>query len=114
MIANVANSVLGLVLVYFAVLRPAAVEAGGSALGLVLAGIVVVALAFVARRSDPGKWYSATNFVAGAWLVVLGALHAFSATPALVSFWGVFWSGCIVAVVALWAALYRPGGPARS
>jgi hypothetical protein len=108
MIANVANTVLGLVLVYFAVLQPAAVEGGGNALWLALAGIVVVALAFLARRSDPGKWYSATNLVAGAWLIVLAALHAFSLAAPLLSFWGVFWSGCIVAVVALWAALYKP------
>jgi len=108
MIANIANTVLGLILVYFAVLQPAAVEGGGSTLWLALAGVIVVALAFLARRSDPGKWYSATNFVAGAWLLVLAALHAFSVAPALVSFWGVFWSGCIVAVVALWAALYKP------
>jgi len=44
----------------------------------------------------------------GVAMAVLAALQFMSRTPELFTFWGVFWVGLIVAVVALWAALYRP------
>ena len=108
MISNLVNTVLGIVLVYLAVLRPELVEADQGAWLSLVAGVVVIVLALVARRSDPGKWFSTTNAVTGIALIGLGVVQAMSLAPALLSFWGVFWSGCIVAVIALWAALYSP------
>ena len=105
MIANVLNAILGLWLVYAAVLDPAW---GASSWKLVLAGVVVVALAFWARLTDYRKWQSSVDAVLGVLLLVLAALHAMGAAPVLLMFWGTFWPGVLVAVFALWAALYRP------
>jgi hypothetical protein len=107
MIANIANTVVGIGLVYMAVLQPSSVETARGAWLSFVAGAVIIVLAFVSRRSDAGRWFSATNALAGVALLALGGSQALSAAPPLLSFWGVFWVGCIVAVVALWAALYR-------
>lgn len=108
MIANVLNAILGLWLVYVAVLDPAW---NASSWKLALAGVVVIALAFWARASDYRKWQSGVDAVLGGLLLVLAALHATGAAPALLVFWGTFWPGVLVAVFALWAALYRPRKP---
>ncbi len=111
MIANLLNTLLGLWLVYVAVLDPA--WASANAWKLPLAGVIVLLLALWARASDFRKWQSSANFVLGVLLVVLAALHWLDAAPRLVMFWGVFWPGILVAVLALWAALYRPADGAR-
>lgn len=108
MIANVLNAILGLWLVYVAVLDPAW---NANSWKLVLAGAVVIALAFWARASDYRKWQSSVDVVLGVLLLVLAALHATGVAPPLLVFWGTFWPGVLVAVFALWAALYRPRTP---
>jgi len=113
MIANLLNTLLGLWLVYVSVLDPDWTAAG--IWKLPLAGVLVLALALWARASDHRKWQSAINLVLGALLLVLAGLHWRNAAPPLLMFWGVFWPGVLVAVFALWAALYRPapGAAAR-
>ena len=105
MIANLVNTVVGIVMVYAAVLKPSLVQ--GVPVNLLAASIVIVGCAAWARTSDRMSWFSLTNIVAGAIAVILAAAQMVMDTAALVSFWGVFWIGLIVSVTALWAALYR-------
>jgi len=104
MVANLFNTVLGLMLVYSAVLDPS-LTANRPSLLLVVAGLIFVA-AWVARRTDHHPWQNNTNMV----LAVLLA-----ATPVtqlerlpLGMFWSQFSIGTVVAILALWAVLYRP------
>ncbi len=112
MIANLLNCMLGIWLVYVAVLDPA--WGGASNWRLALAAVVVLALALWARASDHAKWQSSTNLVLGALLLIVAGLHWRGDAPPLLMFWGVFWVGILVAVLALWAALYRPASGARA
>ncbi len=105
MIANLLNALLGLWLVYVAVLDSAWTA---SSWKLALAGVVVIALSLWARASDYRKWQSTVDVVLGVLLLILAALHAMGTAPALVMFWGTFWPGVLVAIFALWSALYRP------
>jgi predicted ferric reductase len=105
MIANLLNTMLGIWLVYVAVLDPGW---AGDSVRLALAGVVVVALAIWARASDHRKWQSSVNVGLGAVLLILAALHWTGVAPPLVMFWGVFWPGVLVAILALWAVLYQP------
>jgi hypothetical protein len=109
MIPNIVNTLIGIVLVYAAVLRPALIE---SSYTLFIAGIVVVALAMLGRSSNHGLWFAQTNIALGAALMVLAVLRMAELTPSLALFWGAFWAGLVIAVVALWAALYRRGSEA--
>lgn len=106
MTANLLNAALGLWLVYVAVLAPA--WAADNHWRLPLAGALVVALALWARSSDRLKWHGTVNVVLGAALLALSALHWENAAPPLLMFWGLFWPGVLVPIVALWAALYGP------
>ncbi len=106
MIANSVNTILGLVLVYAAVLRPSLVDA--QPINLLVAALVIIGCALWARRSDRMSWFSITNIIVGAAAVLLAVAHMSTRTPATVTFWGVFWIGIIVSVIALWAMLYRP------
>jgi hypothetical protein len=106
MIANVLNTVLGLWLVYLAVLDP---EWTNAAWRLPLAGVAVIVLALLARRRDSRTWQGTVNVFLGALLLVLSVVDGAGMATPLVRFWGVFWPGILVAVLALWALLYRPG-----
>lgn len=104
MIPNILNTLIGLVLVYAAVLNPALLS--GRAYATVGTGVIILVLAGWAMRSDNHPWQNTLNMLMGLLLVVLGVLPL--ATYPIVTFWGVFWVGTVVAVMALWAALYRP------
>lgn len=104
MIANLINTAIGIALVYIAILRPHLLE--GRMWPVIAIGVVIGALALCARRSDSHHWQSSTNLVIALLLLVLGVLQLL-ALP-LVTFWGLFWAGLLVAVLSLWAALYRP------
>ncbi len=106
MIANALNVILGLWLVYVAVLDPQFVEQAIWRLAVMAMAVLVLAIA--ARPGDYLKWISTTNIVIAVVLLVLTSLRAEVMAPDLLMFWGVFWSGTVVAVLALWAALYRP------
>ncbi len=104
MIANLFNVFVGLALVYLAVLRPSLIGAR-PALLLVAAACIVVA-AWLARRSDTHPWQNYTNMLLAVMLAGMTALQL--AHIPLTAFWTQFSVGTAVAVLALWAALYRP------
>jgi len=104
MIANLVNVVLGLALVYVAVLAPA-LTAPRPGRVLVVALIMLV-LAWVARRSDHDPWQNNTNMALAALLAVMAVLHLKHFPLAV--FWTQFSVGTLIAVLALWAALYHP------
>jgi hypothetical protein len=104
-IANLLNTLLGIALVYGAVLSPAVLSRDASS--LLVAGVGVIVLAAWARAADEVKWFNTTNLVLGAMLLILGAIRALTELHPLAVFWSVFWIGSIVAVFALWAALYN-------
>ncbi|HVC11188.1 MAG TPA: hypothetical protein VNE59_06105 [Burkholderiales bacterium] len=106
MVANLLNAILGIWLVYVAVFDRA--WAGANQWRLPLAAVRVLVLAFWAHTSDYRKWQSSVNLVLGVLLLILAGLHWNGAAPPLLMFWGVFWLGILVAMFALWAALYRP------
>ena len=111
MIPNIVNTLIGLFLVYAAVLNPSLVS--GSVYPLLVLGIVILVLAGWAMRSDNDPWQNTLNMLMGVLLALLGVLPL--STYPIVTFWGVFWVGTTVAVMALWAAIYRPplGKPAE-
>jgi hypothetical protein len=104
MVANLFNVFVGLALVYSAVLRPAAISARPALLFVAAACIVVAA--WWARRSDHHPWQNYTNMLLAAMLAGMTALQL--AHMPLATFWIQFSVGTTVAVLALWAALYRP------
>ena len=104
MIANLLNTLIGLGLTYAAILQPSLL-AGRWWLLLIVAGVIFVA-AWVARRSDFHPWQNNANMAVA---VLLGLFAALTLGHFPVAqFWCGFWAGTIVAVLALWAALYRP------
>lgn len=112
MIANILNTLLGLVLVYGAILAPAPLQA--SVWFLPVAGAAIVGLALWARSTDRIKWFNLTNTVLGAALLVLAASRTLLVVHPLVVFWWVFWVGILVAVFAFWSALYSVSGSDRA
>lgn len=104
MVANLFNVVIGLVLVYSAVLQPSLIGARPTLLFAASACILVAA--WLARRSDKDKWQNNINMLLAVMLAGMTALR-FAHVP-LAVFWSQFSVGTTVAVLALWAALYRP------
>lgn len=107
MIPNIINTLVGLALACATVLYPHWVER--QYLPLLAFAAVILVMALWARRSDSDRWFSTVNIVMAILLAVL-ALLPLPTLPNL-AFWGGFWIGIIVPVVALWAALYRPEVP---
>lgn len=106
MIPGILNTLIGLALVYFSVLHLASIE--GRVWHLVVAGAVIIVLALWSRGRDAMKWFSTTIIVLGALLLVFGILQWTTPIAHLINFWFVFFNGILVAVLSLWAALYRP------
>ena len=104
MVANLFNVFIGLALVYSAVLRPTLIGARPGLLIAAAACIFVAAL--LARRSDKDPWQNNINMLLAVALAAMTALR-FAHVP-LAAFWSQFSVGTTVAVLALWAALYRP------
>lgn len=109
MIPGILNTILGLALVYISVLDLALVE--GRTWHVIVAGGIIVVLALWARLRDAMHWPSTTNIVLGVLLLLFGILQWITPLAHLFVFWYVFWVGILVAVIALWAALYRPRPP---
>jgi uncharacterized membrane protein len=105
MYANSLNVVLGIALVYAAILRPSLIAARPELLFVAAGGILV--LAWLARRTDHHPWQNNVNMLLGVLLAATAALQL-SHFP-LAAFWMQFSVGTAVAVLAFWAALYRPG-----
>ena len=110
MIPNIINTLVGLFLAYLVVLRPLWAER--QYFPLLVFAAVIFAMALWARRTDPARWFSNVNIV----LAVLLAIMELMPLPTLpnLTFWGGFWIGILVPVVALWAVLYRPELPAAA
>lgn len=104
MIPNLINTVVGLVLAYSVVLHPAWV--GQQYLPFGAFAVVIIVMAVWARFSDPRRWYSTVNILLAIALAILSLLPL--ATLPNLTFWGGFWIGCLVPIIALWAAIYRP------
>ena len=104
MIANLVNVVLGLALVYVAVLAPA--TTAHRPLLLLAAGVVMFVAAWFARRADYHHWQNNTNMVLAVLLAVQTVLHLDQFPLAV--FWIQFSVGTLIAVLALWAILYHP------
>ena len=105
MFPNVLTTALGLLLVYAAVLQPGL--AARHPWLHVAAAVAILLLALWARRSDVVRWMSAVNAALAIALLALGLANWWITLPRLLTFWGVFWIGLVVAVLALWAALYH-------
>jgi uncharacterized membrane protein SirB2 len=106
MLANLMNTLIGLVMVYAAVLNPRIVAP--ETVTLFFLGLIILGFAIWARMTDSASWFSQTNVVVGFCVLALAALQHMKLTGSLMDFWGVFWCGLVVSVVAFWAALYRP------
>jgi hypothetical protein len=107
MLANIANTVVGIWLVYTAVLNPT-LMAGSFRILAIVAGVVIVILSVVARRTDYHVWHSNVTSFFGIALILIGAWNLVSPLAPIVNYWFAFWIGVLTAFVALWAALYRP------
>jgi hypothetical protein len=104
MIPNILNTIVGIALVYCAILAPQLLHK--TAWVLVAGGIGIIVLGLLARTSDNVKWFNLVNAVLGGALVLLGIARALMPVHELVMFWWAFWVGTIVAVLAFWSALY--------
>ena len=104
MIPNGLNTIIGIALVYCAILAPDPLH--NTVWLLAAAGVGIIALGLWARSSDRLKWFNLVNVILGAALVMLGIARTLTAVHPLVMFWWVFWVGIVVAVLALWSALY--------
>jgi len=108
MIPNILNALLGIWLTYAAVFLVN--RNGGIDVPLLISGAAIVVLSLWARRSDVLRWVAPVDIVMGLVLMVFAGLHLADWITKLAMFWGVFWVGVVVGVLALWAALYRPAG----
>jgi len=104
MIPNILNTILGIALVYCAILAPQLLNK--TTWVLVACGIGIIVLGLLARSSDRVTWFNLVNAVLGAALVLLGIARTLMPVHELVMFWWAFWVGTIVAVLAFWSALY--------
>jgi len=104
MIANLYNVLIGLALVYVAVLEPGLAE--HRPILLLAAATSMFVAAWIARRSDHHPWQNTVNLVLAVLLAAEAALLL--GNVSLAAFWGPFAVGVVVAILALWAALYRP------
>ena len=109
MIANACSVVIGIWLVYAAVLNPVLISQGRRAeLVALLVAIVLVGLALIARRAAYDPWHSNVQIALSALLVLQTLIEFTAVIPDVVTFWITFWVGLLVAFVALWAILYKP------
>jgi len=108
MIPNAINIVLGLSLVYVAVLRPGLLQGQPEETVGLLIGVVIVALGFWERRTDYHPWHGNVIAVLGAVVIPLELAGFAVSIPILVYSWTFFWVGLLTAFLALWAVLYRP------
>ena len=109
MIPGYLNSLLAIVLVYMSVLKLPMLES--HTLGIVIAGVAIIVLAVWSRAGDAMKWFSTVNILLGLMLLAFGIWEWTSPFAHLFVFWFVFWTGALVGVLALWAAVYRPRPP---
>lgn len=108
MIASAVNTLLGLWLVYAAVLDLRLLENGPWVLGI--SALALTALAIWACVSDYLKWPGITGIVIGVGLLIFAVSGAHTLSHSL-TFWIAFWSGIVVGVLSLWSVFYRAQTP---
>lgn len=106
MIPGYLNTLVAFALVYLSILRLPLLQSNTWL--AIVAGIVIIVLALWSRAGDLMKWFSTVNVLLGAMLAAFGVWHLLSPFAGLFVFWFVFWTGALVGVIALWAAIYRP------
>ena len=107
MIANGINVILGISLVYVAVLDTP-LFAGPAWRGIAaLAALCFIAFALLARRSDYAPWHAVVTTWLGAILLAAVGLSFLPVWPMTASTWLCFWAGLLTAFLAMWAMLYR-------
>lgn len=106
MISAILNAIVGLALVYLSVLHLALIE--GRAWHLMAAAVAIIVLASWSRAGDAMKWFSTTTIVFGVSLLLFSVFQWTTTIAHLFTFWCVFLDGIMVAILSLWAALYRP------
>lgn len=104
MIASALNTLLGLWLVYAAVLDPGLLNA--SPWALLASGLALMVLGRWACSADYLKWPAVTCVALGVGLIVLVVSGARTLSTAL-TFWVTFWAGIIAGVLSLWSVFYR-------
>jgi len=104
MIPDLAISLLGLILVGFAILDVTALDAHRLLLAAI--GIVLVALGTIAARMDYLKWPGIVTAASGL-IVVLLAVSGVASISLESTFWVALWAGVASGVTSLWSALYR-------
>jgi uncharacterized membrane protein HdeD (DUF308 family) len=106
MLPSVLEGLLGLWLVWLAVLDPALVNSRGWIVAL--SGVSVLLLGLLAFRADYLKWPAITDIVVG--LVLLILYFVTRVAPAdMLTFWMLFWCGCVAGIVSVWSVFYRQG-----
>jgi hypothetical protein len=108
MIASALNTLLGLWLVYAAVLEPGLLDKSPWTLGV--SALALTVLGLWAYRRDYLKWPGATVVVLGLGLLVV-VLSGARALADQLTFWVTFWSGVVVGVLSLWSVFYRHESP---
>jgi len=104
MMPNLLNTLLGMALVYCAILAPGWINS--NIWPMLGSGVLVALFAWWARAGDKLKWFNLVNATLGIALIFLGLAASATEIPQLVMFWWVFWVGIIVAVLAFWSTLY--------
>ena len=108
MIPNLINTLIGIWLVYAAVLNPT--ELGGR-LEVFGAGIAALAVAVWAYQADYIKWPATTAGALGAAFALYAGFES-SEPSGFLTFWIALFVGIAIAIVSLWSALYRqPSAP---
>ncbi|CAB4244135.1 conserved membrane protein of unknown function [Methylacidimicrobium sp. AP8] len=111
MIGNLGNTVLGIWVTAVAVLDPSLFAR--RAWLLALSGLIAVGAAALAGRQGAMRWSVRASQGAGLALLLLGAGRPF-VPSGVFAFWIELWAGILLAVAALWAALYRPPPPRKA
>lgn len=102
--ANILNTLLGLGLVYVAVLDIQLLA--GRAMTMASLAVVIFVLALISRLRDLQRWQSNTTLVLAVVLLVLAFLQ--NKPWGYLTFWGLFWVGILVSILALWGAIQAP------
>ena len=104
-IANFLNTVIGLALVYVAILDIQLLA--GRVIPMAAISVVVFGLALVSRRRDLQHWQSSMTLTCAVALFVLALVQL--EPYRYLTFWGLFWVGILVSILALWGAIQRHG-----
>ena len=106
MVPSLIEGLIGLWLVWVAVLDAPLLDSHPGVIAL--SAILLVLLGLVAYRIDYLKWPAVTDAVVGA--VLLGLYFGKGiASSSELTFWMLFWSGCIAGIVSFWSVFYRHG-----